>query len=93
MAWFRVPPLGVRAYIFINNSHLLLTTPINSDIILLYFKKGETMNDIWGLAISALFLYVFGRLLIETAIQEGEVPLLIFSVVLAILVMWWQEKR
>ena len=46
MAWFRVPPLGVRAYIFINNSHLLLTTPINSDIILLYFKK-ETIYDIY----------------------------------------------
>ena len=51
------------------------------------------MNDLWGLAIYALFIYVFVRLFIETAIQEGELPFLIFSVVIGILVWWWSERK
>lgn len=56
MAWFRVPPLGVRAYIFINNSHLLLTTPINSDIILLYFQKGKQIMTFMENFILVIFM-------------------------------------
>lgn len=51
------------------------------------------MNDLWGLAIYALFIYVFGRLLIETAIDEGLMPLLIISAIISVIVMWWSERK
>jgi len=51
------------------------------------------MNDFIGLAIWALFIYVFARLLIETAIDEGLMPLLIISAIISVIVMWWQEKK
>ena len=56
MAWFRVSPLGVPPCIFINNSHLLLTTPFNSDIILLYFQKGKQIMTFMENFILILFM-------------------------------------
>ncbi len=51
------------------------------------------MNDLWELAISALFIYVFARLLIEAAIDEGLMPLLIISAIISVIVMCWSERK